>query len=351
MPPGLDENDECSFEELGLMFESYSQYYSELYYAAHWHPTTDWTVLRGKYKCNDVRDSLFEKEKQRFSMNFEINAPIEGIQTGYLIVNGVYIKPPYKIESDMNNFRLFVNNVQIWPIARPKDIEKSDFEKYNPETNDIARQIEVLIQQYLERNKIDLNKRINWLVKYSTKEKAKEYLIDVLKVLKQFGSIYDYKIFDENNLKYDIYWCDFWGKEYPFNIYEQKKGSEVPNKTPEEIKRIKEKMAQNERESYTNFLEYYSKKIADLLKSNQVVFISASYLDMVPWEVHTEDNLISICNTIQSKLSDYKKLLRLKGIDKNSMYIFGMEILFNLKPNDCSEIIHRINSDKEEKTK
>lgn len=351
LPQGPDENDECSFEELGSMFESYYQYYPELYYAAHWYPKDDWTVLRGKYKCNEVRDSLFEKEKQRFKKNFEVKTPIEGIKAGYLFVNGVYIRPPYKIEPDLDNLRLLVNNVQIWPIQRPSKLEESQYDKYFDDTYNIALQVQDLILQYLERTKYMLTIRVNWLLSHSSKDKALEYLKGVLESMKNSGSIYDYKIHDEEKLQFDIYWCDFWGKEYPFNIYEPKKKIEIPSKSPEEIKIIVERMAQNEKRNKTDFITYLSKEISDFLNSNKLIIISATYRDELPRKEYSKENMKKICENIREEKSNYKKMLQFMKIDKKLNNALGIEFLFNLTPKDCIEITQRIDKENAEKEK
>jgi len=347
LPPGPDENDECSFNEIGEMFQFYYKFYFDLYYSPE-SPFCDWNILKKYHKCQDIFSELLEKERKRLTKDFNINNSKSGINKGIVIAYGRYIPQPYEITVDNQNVTLMINGVQIWPLLRPANLDESSYDIMFTDLAISYSNFQKAVDLYKQKYTSIINNVLEWYIKHKEKEEAKTFLKEYLERLKNATVIEDYIIYGEDNLQYEIFFCHSWGKFYPGETIESKKLEFIRKKQILSDKGNGSEFETNQKKSIELenkklFLKNTIGQISDLLNNNEIVFFSTTYGDMYPYNTVTPTKITEICNTIMSNNSDYQKLILLKGSDNPySHYGLAKELIFNLHSDDCKEILEKL---------
>ncbi len=203
----LNANDEpnfsnkCSYSDLDYVFDDLYTFFVPLVYSQK----PSYKYLAYKYSCENLKAKLIKLDKRiwsAFSSDDKPTTPEDGYRDSIVIVNGQYIKGPYKITTDYKNNIIYVNGIQLYPSTVPnhrvRDIEiLGPFESYA-----LARLAEVE-KQIIARIKTITIKKLQTFKEQKQISKL-SYLEQILMQYQNSGIIKDYWIYNPSKLKFAI---------------------------------------------------------------------------------------------------------------------------------------------------
>ncbi|MBN2134818.1 MAG: hypothetical protein JW737_03730 [Acidobacteria bacterium] len=322
----------CSFDNMGVVFYPYKQYFRELFYADP-ESNKDWNILKNKYTCNEVFNYVYLQDKERYTFKPEPLKLDQGIETGLVIAYGKLIKPPYNVTYDMNKKYVYINGIQIWPQVRKAELPKSKFDNEIDEFFKYRREFVDLETKSKKIYKTLRYKESSWFLKYKGKEEAKENVKVRMELDKEKGRyIYDYKLLGSDNLDFDVTLTsiNIWDKDIlppikklPEHYWDHPK-YRVPATTIDK------------------FLNDSQKYIQQYLKDGKIIIISNKFSDFDYVHFIIDNQLLEIVNVLASNQNPLFKIKKVGEVDNQLQYVTAKELYFNLTQDDFLYISERL---------
>ncbi len=332
------ENVPCSFELIGKFFSEHEKYYPDLIYN---HNRSGWLPMIGKYNCNKILNDIILKERKRWNHSLKPQGQDSGIMEGKVIAYGTIINPPYNIVLELNNQKLFINNVKVKPSHLPSVLPPNNSEKIGEQIVKVGERIDELEVQYKALRKKQDMLFLTELVKLYGKEEGLKHFKESMKLLSKDKLIlFDFWIYDEDKLLFDIKLKpdDKWDvpAKYFYSPEEWKqKTKEDPFllKTQEEVKEYYAKLHEK---NWREYLKELSKEIPNALSEHKVVIFHKNdiyYMDSSSFEV-IEEIMQSDSLDELSKINYISKVLdkHLNSRGNVDVISISKELVFNIIP-------------------
>lgn len=328
-----DQKKGCNYKEIFQLFTSHRIHYPDIKIFT----SENYENINSDYSCDELKKSIIDREYRRWAeLKLTPREEKDGVYGSIIILYGRYIKPPYHLEKDEKNKIIYLNNIQISPRLESPSLELSDDELFSMKAMDleirireIEKDLKALWKSYLQQIVINSLKSRDqaWTLKN---------LESLLSNIKSGGAIFDYCIYDRNNLLFDI------SMPYSRTLEDvpQKYWDELLNKIPiDQWPTIPttEYRTKNPEDELDNIYNQYINKI-----SNAEVFIFG-------FESETEDKFLSkksfakIVEILASPLNEYEKVKMIEGSLNNDLAI---QIVFNLTENCLTNLKERLKNEK-----
>ncbi len=341
----------CDFSDLEVLFDDYMRVFGY-----------SWDDIRKHYSCEEVRDYCMEKERRHWTYDLNIITPQTGYTGGDIFITGHYIKPPYKLELNLNKKRVIINNYEIGSVRTPRVKLPANL-KYSP-----AERAEQKFEMW-KRYQIRYEKKLKINLKQLIAIKLKEWgrttgrdevvikLENYLGRLKKSGVIRDFKIINKDKIYYDVklhyltvYYSDVWDlpRKYlmspeKFKRYKEKFGYKFY--TEEEKKKNLEEMKKSEEKHSLSIIKFAYNTYTDEASTNDEYLDMYTYSGSISGFQYSDDETEQLLLVMLSDATDYQKILGIRSISVGLFGLWGRnakELIFNAPNCDYMYLMKKI---------
>ncbi len=334
--PVADEvkNIKCAWEDIEDLFDDYVSYFGK-----------SWEEIKTTHQCEDVARFCMKKDRERYTYDFDIITPEEGIRGGHFIICGHYIEPPYKISFDSQTQSIKINNLLLSYIPKPHTILKSNY----GEQTDRLHMSTLAYKYLLYENEKKVEKTITQMVNYkiiewqdNNKKNLFSLLKDFLDHLKRMGFVLDYQILDKEKLSFALkfYYLTDWShkpsEQKIHTLQDANSGCELYSK--KDLERFDNTIFQDKGRVSNLIKEYSYRKFLDEAENSSILKFygneSESEITMDYYDWIKQFLIINLADG-----TDYQKLIALKNLSQRRESINQKEIVFNYRKSSYISLI------------